>query len=73
MANPFIFYDPPGIDNESIKRARRREYKSLDEFAKAEGVKAVLDFLAYQSSVVGGYYRHSQMPVLPFTVNKWPG
>ena len=52
-------------------RNRRREYKSLDEFARQEGVEAVLAFLASNPTVVGDKYRHSQMKVLPYSVQGW--
>lgn len=53
----------------------RREYKSLDEMAQYEGVYAVLDFLAYNPTVImekGGksHYRHTIMETVPFTVKK---
>jgi hypothetical protein len=50
---------------------KRTQYRSLDDFAKEEGLQAVLNFLAYQPTVVDGYYRHTQMPVLPYNVTKW--
>lgn len=49
---------------ENLKHIKRSQYKSLDEFARKEGVEAVLSFLAYNPTQVGGFYRHTQMPVI---------
>ena len=50
---------------------RGLKYKSLDDMAREEGVAAVLSFLATQPTIVGGLYRHTNMPVLPFIVRRW--
>lgn len=55
---------------EALKN-KRRQYTSLDEYAREEGVEAVLAFLATQPTIVGNKYRHSQMAVLPYIVEKY--
>lgn len=49
---------------------RRRDYKSLDEMAQAEGVERVLDFLSNSPTVIGDYYRHTDMKTVPYIVRK---
>ena len=53
-----------------MQSERRRNYSSLDDMAKEEGVVAVLKFLAYNPTIVDGYYRHTNMKVVPFTVKE---
>jgi len=50
---------------------KRREYKSLDEFSREEGVEAVLIFLASNPTVIGDKYKGSKMNILPYTVERW--
>lgn len=50
---------------------RRKQYKSLDEMVREEGITAVFEFLSSSPTEIGGYYRHTQMPVIPYTVQKW--
>jgi hypothetical protein len=47
-----------------------RDYENLDEMARAEGVEAVLKFLAYRPTMIGGIYRHTRMPIVPFIVKE---
>ena len=49
---------------------KRMKYNSLDDMAREEGVIAVLKFLAYNPTMVSGYYRHSNIKVVPFTVKE---
>ena len=54
--------------------SKRKVYNSLDEMAQDKGVIAVLEFLAHNPTIildkVQPYYRHTNIPVVPFTVTK---
>lgn len=52
------------METERLKRLKRSQYKSLGEFAREEGIEAVLSFLSYNPTQVNGVYRHTQMPVI---------
>lgn len=59
-----------GLQTEIIRHAERGlDYYSLDDMAKAEGVDAVLRFLAHNPTVIGGIYRHTNIPVCPYQVS----
>ena len=47
------------------------EYYSLDDMVQKEGVIAVLKFLAHNPTMISGVYRHTNIPVVPFTVKEY--
>jgi hypothetical protein len=58
------------INPEFVDTVTEKKYKSLDDMVKEEGVEAVLEFLARSPTQIDGYYRHAEMKVVNFTVNK---
>lgn len=50
---------------------KRRNYTSLDDMAREEGVLSVLSFLAYNPSIVGEYYKNTNIPIVHYEVKKW--
>jgi len=58
------------IDQELAKREKRSKYQSFDDMAREEGVIAVLEFLAYNPSIMGDTYRHTNIETVPFVVSK---
>lgn len=49
---------------------RRRDYQSLDDMAREEGVVSVLKFLSHNPTMIDGVYRHTNMKIVPFTVKE---
>ena len=52
------------------KNEKRRNYTSLDEFVKEEGIETVLECLSRSPTEVDGFYRHTKMKTVNYTVKK---
>ena len=56
------------------KAEKRRNYTSLDEFVKEEGIETVLEWLSRSPTEVGGIegriYRHTKMKCVNYTIKK---
>ena len=65
----------PELKKEMDKAEKRRNYTSLDEFVKEEGIETVLEWLSRSpteiSTETGRYYRHSKMKSVNYTVKKF--
>jgi len=55
------------LTEEDLRR-KRKTYTSLDDMAKEEGIIEVLKFLSTDPTMMGGHYRHTRMPIVPFAV-----
>ena len=60
----------PELKEEMDKAEKRRNYTSLDEFVREEGIETVLEWLSRSPTQVGGVYRHSNMKTVKYTVKK---
>lgn len=45
-------------------------YESLDQFAREEGIEAVLDFLSRSPEQSKGFYLDTKMKVVKYSINK---
>ena len=61
----------PELKEQMDKAEKRRNYTSLDEFVKEEGIETVLEWLSRSPTEVGGVYRHTKMKTVRFTVKKY--
>lgn len=64
------------FQEELERNKKRRNYESLDDMAKEEGIISVLEFLSYNPTIIlnseqgDGVYRHTKMKIVPFKVTK---
>lgn len=84
MSNIFNFTNCPELKLDSEgntelkeqmdKAKKRRNYTSLDEFVKEEGIETVLEWLSRSPTEVGGIdgrvYRHTKMKSVNYTIKK---
>jgi hypothetical protein len=61
----------PELKKEMDKSEKRRNYASLDEFVKEEGIETVLEWLSRSPTEVDGVYRHTKMKTVNYTVKKF--
>lgn len=61
----------PELKKEMDKSEKRRNYASLDEFAKEEGIETVLEWLSRSPTEVDGVYRHTKMKTVNYTIKKF--
>ena len=52
------------------KAEKRRNYTSLDEFVKEEGIETVLEWLSCSPTQINGIYRHTKMKTVSYIVKK---
>ena len=60
----------PELKEEMDKSEKRRNYNSLDEFVKEEGIETVLEWLSRSPTEMGDFYRHTKMRTVNYIVKK---
>jgi len=60
----------PELKDQMDKSEKRRNYTSLDEFVKEEGIETVLEWLSRSPTQVGGFYRHTKMKTVNYVVKQ---
>lgn len=61
----------PELKEEMDRSEKRRNYTSLDEFVKEEGIETVLEWLSRSPTQVGGVYRHTKMKTVKYTIKNF--
>lgn len=73
VINPKDF--SPELKEQMTKSEKRRNYESLDEFVKEEGIETVLEWLSHSPTQIGMstgeyHYRHTKMKAVKYIVTK---
>lgn len=60
----------PELKEQMDKAEKRRNYISLDEFVKEEGIETVLEWLSRSPTQINGIYRYTKMKTVNYIVGK---